>query len=74
MAQPVEHATSAQVMISQFVSSGPVSGSVLTAQSVESASDCVSPCVSLSLKNNSTGGLCYHDTKIRQKHYERKGL
>ena len=35
--------TSAQVMISQFVGSSPTSGSVLTAQSLEPASDSVSP-------------------------------
>ena len=43
MAQSVEHLTSAQVMISQSVSSSPASGSVLTAQSLEPASDSVSP-------------------------------
>ena len=46
MAQAVERSTSAQVMISQFVSSSPASGSVLTAQSLESASDSVSPSLS----------------------------
>ena len=65
MAQLVKHPTSAQVMISWFVSSspaiGPVSGSVLTAWSLEPALDSVSPslsapfplmlCLSLSLKN-----------------------
>ena len=61
MAQLVEHLTSAQVMISWFVSSSPTSGSVLTAQSLEPASDYVSPpfsapplltlCVSLSIIN-----------------------
>ena len=55
MAQPVERPTSAQVMISRFVSSSPASGSVLTAQSLEPASDSVSlslltPCLSLSQK------------------------
>ena len=55
MAQSVKHPTSAQVMISRFM------GSVLTAQSLEPASDSVSPslsappllmlCLSLSLKN-----------------------
>ena len=43
VAQWIEHPTSAQVMISQFVSSSPASGSVLTAQSLEPASDSVSP-------------------------------
>ena len=35
--QSVEHLTSPQVMISQFVGSNPVSGTVLTAQSLEPA-------------------------------------
>ena len=61
VAQSVKRPTSAQVMISQFVGSSPASGSVLTAQSLEPASDSVSPslsvpplpvlCLSLSLKN-----------------------
>ena len=61
VAQSVEHPTSAQVMISRFVSSSPTSGSVLTAQSLEPALDSVSPsgsappllmlCVSLSIIN-----------------------
>ena len=38
--------TSAQVMISWVVSSSPVAGSVLTAQSLEATSDSVSPSVS----------------------------
>ena len=55
VAQSVEHPTSAQVMISRSVSSSPVSGSVLTAQSLEPASDsvclslCPSPARTLSL-------------------------
>ena len=63
MAQSVEHSTltSAQVMISRFVSLSPTSGSVLSARRLEPASDSVSPsvstpplfvlCLSLSLKN-----------------------
>ena len=43
MAQSVEHPTLAQVMISQLVGSSATSGSVLTAQSLEPASDSVSP-------------------------------
>uniref|UniRef100_A0A8C8YF99 Rho family-interacting cell polarization regulator 2 n=1 Tax=Panthera leo TaxID=9689 RepID=A0A8C8YF99_PANLE len=42
----VERPTSAQVMISQSVSSSPASGSVLTAQSLEPASDSGSPSLS----------------------------
>ena len=58
--QAVERPTWAQVMILQFVNSSPVSGSVLTAHSLEPASHSVSPsfsappllmlCVSLSQK------------------------
>ena len=61
MAQSVERLTSAQVMISELVSSSPASGSGLTAGSLEPASDSVSPsfsapplfalCFSLSLEN-----------------------
>ena len=47
VAQSVKRLTSARVMISQFVSSSPALGSVLTAQGLEPASDSV--CVSLAL-------------------------
>ena len=43
VAQSVERPISAQVTISQFVRSSPTSGSVLAAQSLEPASDSVSP-------------------------------
>ena len=43
VAQSVKRPTSAQVMISQFVSSSPALGSGLTAQSPEPALDSVSP-------------------------------
>ena len=46
VAQLVKRLTSAQVMISPFVSSSPASGSVLTAQSLEPVSDSVSPSLS----------------------------
>ena len=46
MAQLVKGLTLAQVLISQFVGSSPVSGSVLTAWSLERASDSVSPSLS----------------------------
>ena len=48
VAQSVEHPMSAQITISQFVSSRPASSSVPIAQSLEPASDSVSP-LSLSL-------------------------
>ena len=47
VAQLVKCPTSVQVMISQFMSPSPTSGSVLTAQSLEPASDSVSPFLSL---------------------------
>ena len=50
MAQLVKCPTSAQVMISWFMGSSPISGSVLTAQSLEPASDSVS--VSLPLPHS----------------------
>ena len=46
VAQSVERPASAQVMISRFVGSSPMSGSVLTAQSLEPASDSVFPSLS----------------------------
>ena len=49
MAQLVERPTLAQVMISQSVSSSPVSGSVLITQNLEPVSDSVSPSLSLPL-------------------------
>ena len=49
MAQLVKRPTSAQVMISQFMGLSPESGSGVTAQSLESASDSVSPSLSLLL-------------------------
>ena len=61
MVQSVKHPTSAQVIILQFVSSSPTSGSVLTAGSLEPAWDSGSPplsappllmlCLSLSVNN-----------------------
>ena len=46
MAQSVKRPTSARVMISRFMGSSPASGSVLTARSLEPASDSVSPSLS----------------------------
>ena len=48
VAQSVERLTLDQVMISRFVSSSPVSGSVLTPQILEPSSDSVSPPLSVS--------------------------
>ena len=47
--QSVTHPNLAQVMISWFLSSIPILGSVLTAQSLESALDSVSPSLSAPL-------------------------
>ena len=44
--QSVGRLTSAQVMISQFVGSSPMLGSVLTVQTLEPASDSLSPSLS----------------------------
>ena len=49
VAQLVKHQTSAQVMISWSMGWSPASGSVLMAQSLEPASDSVSPSLSLPL-------------------------
>ena len=46
VAQSVKHPTSAQVMISWFMSSKPVLDSVLTAESLEPALHSVSPSLS----------------------------
>ena len=48
VAQLGKHLTLAQVMVSRFMGSSPVSGSVLTAQSLELASDPESPSLSTS--------------------------
>ena len=56
VAQSVKRPTSAQVMISQFVSLNPTSGSVLTARSLEAPSDSV--CLSLSDPPPLTFCLC----------------
>ena len=47
VAPSVKRPTSAQLVISQFVGSGPMSGSVLTARSLESALDSASPSLPL---------------------------
>ena len=66
MAQSVGHPTSAQVMISQFVSSSPTLGSVLTAHSLEPALDSVSPSLSLSLPLHCSGSVSVSLSKINK--------
>ena len=71
MAQSAECPTSAQVMISRFVSSRPASGSVLTARSLEPASDSVSPSLSVSL---SLPHSCSVSLSKVNKHWKKKNL
>ena len=65
MAQSVKRLTLAQVTNSRFVSSSPVSGSVLTAQSPEPASDSVSP--SLPLPRSCSVSLCLRNKETFKK-------
>ena len=58
VAQSVKRLTSAQVMILWSVSSSPALGSVLTAQSLEPASDSVSPSLSLTLSRSCSVSVC----------------
>ena len=60
----VKRWTSGQVMISQIVSWSPALGSVLTTQSLESASDSVSP--SLSAPPPLTLRVCFSLSKINK--------
>ena len=57
MAQSVKCLTLAQVMISQFMNSSPMSGSVLITRSLEPASDSVSPSLSLPLPRSCSVAL-----------------
>ena len=57
-ARSAQRLPSAQVMISRPVSSSPASGSVLTAQSLEPASDSASPSLSLPLPHSRSVSLC----------------
>ena len=59
MAQSVRHLTSAQVVILQFVGSSPALGSVLTAQSLEPASDSMSPSLSPCVSPAHALSLCF---------------
>ena len=70
MAQSVERLTSAQVMISRSVSLSPVSGSLLTAQSLEP----VSYSVSTSLSAQSTRLLSLSLSKINIKKLKKKEI
>ena len=68
MAQSVKRLTSAQVMISPSMSSSPRSGSVLSVQSLEPASDSVSP----SLSAPSLLTLCLSLSKIKNIYIKKK--
>ena len=61
----VKHPTSAQVMISWFVGLSPASGSVLTARSLQPASDSV--CVSLSAPRAHSLSLSLKNTQTLKK-------
>ena len=63
MAQFIKRLTSAQVTISRFTGSRPVSGSALTAQSLEPASEFVSASLSLLLPH-----LCVLSLSLKNKH------
>ena len=58
VAQSVKRLILAQVMISQLMGLSPASGSVLTIQSLEPASDSVSVCLSVSLSLSLYLSLC----------------
>ena len=73
MAQSVKHLTLAQVMISCFVSSSPVLGSVLTAQNLEPALDSVSP-LSLLLPRSYSVSLSQKQINIKKTIKKKKGL
>ena len=68
--QSVKCLASAQVMISQFVSSSSASGSVLTARNLEPASDSVSPSpphtVSLPLPHLCSVSLCLSKINVKK--------
>ena len=67
MAQLVERPALAQVMISRFVGSSPALGSVLTPQSLQPASDSVSP--SLSAPASLTLSLSFSKINIKKNVY-----
>ena len=58
MAHSVKRPASVQAMISRSVGSSSASGAVLTAQSLEPASDSVSPSLSLLLPHSCSVSLC----------------
>ena len=68
MAQSVKRLTSAKVIVSRFMGSSSASGSVLTAQSLEPASDSVSPSLSVPLPFM----LCLSLSKINQRELKKK--
>ena len=68
VAEAVKRPTLAQVVISQCVDSSPMSGSVLTAQSQESASDSVCVCVCVCVYVFLSLSLhCSHSVSVFQK-------
>ena len=71
VAQSIKRPTSAQVMVSRFVSSSPTSGSMLTAWSLEPASDSVSHPRSLPLPSR-TLSLFFSKISIKKKKKKKK--
>ena len=70
MAQSVKQPTSAQVMISWFVSSSPSLGSLLAAHSLEPDSDSVSPSLSLPLPCSHSVFFCLSEmNKCKKKFF-----
>ena len=69
VAQSVKHPTSAEVTISRLVGLSPSSGSVLTARSLEPASDAVSPSLSALLLLISVSQKLINIKKIKKKKY-----
>ena len=74
VAQSVQDPTLAQVMISWFMSLSPVSGSVLTARSLEAASDSVCLPLSLPLPCSCSVSISLKNKQILKKFFKRYGL
>ena len=72
VAQSVKHPTSAQVMISRFVGSSPVSGSVLTTQPGACFGFCVS--LSLPLPHSCSVSLCLRNKYTLKKFKKRNRI
>ena len=72
VAQSDKRLTSAQVMVSLFMGSSPMSGSVLTAQSLEPAWDSVPPSLSVPPRLTLALSLCLPKINIKKIIYKKK--